>query len=68
VAEDRTTGMARPTCPDCGEEITLKGKVRLGQQVVCPNCGAELEVVETVPVELDWAYEEEEEKEEKEDW
>jgi len=37
--------------------------------VTCPNCGADLEIVETIPVELDWYYEDEdEEEEEDEDW
>jgi alpha-aminoadipate carrier protein LysW len=43
-------------CPDCGNNIPLKGALRIGQQVVCPECDAELEVVDTDPVELDWAY------------
>ena len=46
-------------CPDCGEQVPVKAPVKLGQRVVCPNCQADLEVVETVPVELDWHYEEE---------
>jgi lysine biosynthesis protein LysW len=64
----------KAACPDCGEEITLHGKVELGMEVICPHCEAELEVVETVPVELDWIYEDdedhsyEEEEEEEEDW
>jgi hypothetical protein len=28
----------------------------LGQRARCPKCGARLEVVGTVPVELDWAF------------
>ncbi|MBN1933306.1 MAG: hypothetical protein JW934_01510 [Anaerolineae bacterium] len=63
-------------CPDCGEKIPLSVPIHLGTQVTCPNCEAELEVVETEPVELDWIYEdddydyeeEEEEEEEEEDW
>lgn len=46
-------------CPDCGEEIALKGPFKIGQRVACPNCEADLEVVETIPLELDWYYEEE---------
>jgi len=61
--------VAKAVCPDCGETITLKGSVRLGQEVVCAHCDAELEVVETDPLELDWVYEEEEDEEEQdEDW
>jgi lysine biosynthesis protein LysW len=44
-------------CPGCGDRLALTGQVKLFQRVVCPNCGAELEVVETEPVELEWAYE-----------
>jgi lysine biosynthesis protein LysW len=49
--------MVAAICPDCGEEINLKGKIELGRQVTCPYCEAELEIVETVPVELDWRSE-----------
>lgn len=58
-------------CPDCGEKVTLRGAVALGQRVTCPHCEAVLEVVETDPVELDWAEEDEdldEDEEEDEDW
>lgn len=62
---------AKAVCPDCGEAVTLRGSVRLGQEVVCPHCDAELEVVETEPLELDWAYDDydyDDEDEEDEDW
>ena len=39
-------------CPECEENITLKGEVQWGQQVVCPHCG------NTDPIELDWVFEE----------
>ena len=60
----------KSVCPDCGEEITLRGNIRLGQEVVCPHCDAELEVVETDPLELDWAYDDGDydDEEEDEDW
>lgn len=44
-------------CPDCGEKIALPGEVYLGRKVICPDCEAELEVVETSPLQLDWLYE-----------
>jgi alpha-aminoadipate carrier protein LysW len=62
------------SCPDCDENITLRGEVRLGQQVMCLNCGAELEVISTDPVELYWTYEDiegsddYEDEDEDEDW
>ena len=57
-------------CPDCGERITIKGPIVLGRKIVCPHCDAELEIVETDPIELDWAFEEseDEDEEEEEDW
>ena len=44
-------------CPDCGEKVPVRLPIEMGQRVVCPNCQADLEVVETVPLELDWFYE-----------
>lgn len=52
-------------CPDCEVVIDLGDDIEEGQQLDCPECGAELEVVNTNPVELDVvADEDEEEKEE----
>ena len=53
--------MARGFCPECDAEVGLGKSPRLGQRVICPSCGADLEVVETSPIELDWAFEDEEE-------
>jgi lysine biosynthesis protein LysW len=54
-------------CPDCGNKITLKGTLRIGQEVVCPECDAVLEVVDTEPVELDWAYDDDFDDEDEDD-
>jgi len=54
-------------CPDCGEKVPLKGKIMVGQLVICPKCEAELEVVETIPLELDFVYEDQEDEDEDED-
>ena len=43
-------------CPDCGEDIALRGTLRVGKQVTCPHCEAELKIIEIDPVELDWTY------------
>jgi hypothetical protein len=58
----------RVDCPDCGEKFELRGPFRLGRRVTCPNCEADLEIVETVPVELDWYYEDDTDDDEEEDW
>ena len=54
-------------CPDCGKDVTLRSPIRIGWRVKCPHCEADLEVVETIPVELDWYYEDETEEDD-EDW
>ncbi len=51
--------MAMAICPSCEGEIKLAQKIELGQKVRCPHCFEDLEVIETNPIELDWAYEEE---------
>lgn len=48
--------MAVIACIECDEEIAIEGRARLGQQITCLSCGAQLEVVSTNPLELDWAY------------
>ena len=64
-----TQKTARADCPDCGEKIAIQGPIEIGRRVTCPNCLADLEIVETVPVELDWYYEEElEDEDDEEDW
>jgi lysine biosynthesis protein LysW len=45
-------------CPDCGSKITLGSRVELGLTFICPRCDAELEVVSTRPLEVDWVYDE----------
>jgi alpha-aminoadipate carrier protein LysW len=54
-------------CPDCGEKITLRGPISVGQRVTCPECDADLEVIGTDPVELDWVYEDSDYEDEDED-
>ncbi len=48
--------MATAFCPACDEEVKLSGKPKIGQTLTCPHCGEELQVIEVDPVELDWAY------------
>ncbi|KAA3665189.1 MAG: hypothetical protein DWQ04_01855 [Chloroflexi bacterium] len=44
-------------CIDCDKRIPFKKMPRLDETVVCPHCDAMLMVVELNPIELDWAYE-----------
>lgn len=52
--------MSVAVCPSCGETIKLVENARIGQRVTCHFCGEALEVVDVNPVELDWAYYEDE--------
>jgi lysine biosynthesis protein LysW len=51
--------MSIAVCPSCGDDVRVPGNPKIGQKVSCPYCDAALEVIELDPVELDWAYEEE---------
>jgi lysine biosynthesis protein LysW len=57
MVQRETSRTASARCPDCGSKIALQGEVYLGRKIVCPDCDAELEVIETSPVQLDWLYE-----------
>ena len=52
------TQTALATCPGCGQGVRLEHDIPLGKQVTCPNCDRRLVVIETIPVKLDWVYEE----------
>ena len=54
-------------CPSCGEDIKLRENLKIGQMVDCPHCETELEVIDLDPVELDWAYYDDDEEWD-EDW
>ena len=57
-------------CPECEALMDLEpDEVDEGEIISCPECGAELEVVNTNPIELDLAEDEdlEEDEEEKDD-
>jgi lysine biosynthesis protein LysW len=53
--------MAQGFCPECDTEVGLGKTPKLRQRVTCHNCGAFLEIVETTPIELDWAYDDDDE-------
>lgn len=51
-------------CPQCGALIDLEeDEVKEGETFSCPDCAADLEVVNTHPLELDVIEDEEEEEE-----
>ena len=41
-------------CPDCGVRIYVGRRPWQGQPVSCDSCDADLEVVSTNPLALDW--------------
>lgn len=45
-------------CVDCGEAITLTGRIEMGQAVRCPECGVSMGVISVDPVQVDWADDE----------
>jgi lysine biosynthesis protein LysW len=68
MAERAKITKATVDCVDCGETITLSGRVEMGQVVNCVECGATMEVVSLDPVEVDWVYDEPEDIDQEEDW
>ena len=43
-------------CPNCDTAIRFKKRPFRGQIITCPECSDVLEVVSETPLELDWAY------------
>jgi hypothetical protein len=64
----RRLKMAVALCPSCEGQITVKASAQVGDRVQCPHCYEDLEVIETQPIELDWAYDEDDWYEDDEDW
>lgn len=46
------------TCRDCQEEINLIKGVEVGEIIECQNCGAEMEILNTKPIEVSLIEEE----------
>ncbi len=46
-------------CPECDTRIRFHTLPRLGQLITCRECNEICEVVSLHPIELDWAYAEE---------
>ena len=56
-------------CPECEAVLDLElDDVEEGQLLSCPECGVDLEVVNTNPVELDLADEDDAEMDDEEDF
>jgi lysine biosynthesis protein LysW len=45
-------------CPECESPIQFTRKPQLGTFVVCDECGETLEVVNVAPLQLSWAFDE----------
>jgi lysine biosynthesis protein LysW len=43
-------------CLSCDSKIEIGSKVKIGQFVYCEFCGADFEVIELNPIELDYAF------------
>ena len=55
-------------CPECESLVDVDtDEVEEGEIVTCPECGVELEVVNTNPIELDLAEDEEMDEEEEDE-
>lgn len=55
--------MAQGYCPDCDSAVKVGDRPRKGQLVTCATCGAYLQVSGLSPIELDWAYDDEDAEE-----
>ena len=51
-------------CPECDRGIKLGRRPRQGQKFLCPHCSTAIEVIGVVPLEFDWAYDEDDEESE----
>ncbi|MCA9949865.1 MAG: hypothetical protein KDE48_09475 [Anaerolineales bacterium] len=47
-------------CPGCDTQIRFKRQPHRGQLITCPECEDMLEVVQTSPIVLEWAFEDDE--------
>ncbi len=55
---DGTAGQERGVCPGCGSSIALS-VAAVGDRIDCGECGEKLEVISLHPIDLDYAFEEE---------
>ena len=47
-------------CPECGADVPVAADVLLNEILPCSDCGAELEIIQTSPLQIDLAPEIEE--------
>ena len=45
-------------CPDCQQSVPIFQKTEVGEIIECQNCGAEMEIVNTKPLEVELIEEE----------
>jgi lysine biosynthesis protein LysW len=50
--------LERGVCPGCGDSITFNDAA-VGDRVDCGECGEKLEVISLSPIDLDYAFEDE---------
>jgi lysine biosynthesis protein LysW len=43
-------------CLSCDSKIEIGSKAKIGQFVYCEFCGADFEIIELNPIELDYAF------------
>ena len=60
-------GIQMAKCPECGNPIQLSKNVKLGALITCPECDCSLEVISLNPLDLDYAFGDEEWEEEGEE-
>jgi len=48
--------MKTVNCLSCDAEIEIKGKVEIGQLVICEACDAEFEIISLKPLQIDWLF------------
>lgn len=51
----KKAAMLEAPCPECDYLIKLSARAHEGQQIICSFCNTTLEVVDTNPLELDYA-------------
>jgi lysine biosynthesis protein LysW len=72
VGGHSAVGLERGVCPGCGSSIALSGAT-IGDRVDCRECGETLEVISLHPIDLDYAFDDEdwedfEDEERDRDW